>query len=405
MGDMIGDLNLLQCVTTIAETVWNRGYSAGNINIFEVSAVVKSIFVYRGQTVGQVCTLKRKALLENTPVQSSQPLRKPNFSQSRTVAKCIFPDIFQSVGERHFTQRIAIMKGIMPDMSDSIRDGYRIQCMAVIAHSLRNCRQRIGKHHLRQTITVIKQSRTDTGQRVGKDYCNQCTTLIENIAPDGLHIPAHCKGLQAPFVLKCRVADLPYSGNPCGSQIVTAIRPLAESIGDIPTATFRNRHFNGVIPIVSIGITDLLSSGFGDGIRAAVAPINSQRAAFNIGIKSYGQPRGDHHPHIKLRCSAFGGVNCTDIPMPLNVIKRAIPPLKHHSGVLGICWSFGRLAICDIHRFDGSAVIINETHPVAEILRNEVVNGRSVLRQPLIDQRTALCVNGSFDVGFGGRKS
>ena len=292
----------------------------------------------------------------------------------------------------------------MPDMSDSIRDGHRIQCMAVIAYPLRNCRQRIGKHHLRQTITVIKQSRTDTGQRVGKDYCNQCTTLIENIAPDGLHIPAHCKGLQAPFVLKCRVADLPYSGNPCGSQIVTAIRPLAESIGDIPTATFRNRHFNGVIAIVSISITDLLSSGFGDGIRAAVTPINSQRTAFNIGIKSYGQPRGDHHPHIKLRCSAFGGVNRPDIPMSLNIVKRTIPPLKHHSGVLGIFRGFCGFSISNVHCFDGCAVIVNETHTITEILRNEVVNGRSVLRQPFIDQRTTFCINGTFDVSFCGRK-
>ena len=292
----------------------------------------------------------------------------------------------------------------MPDMSDSIRDGHRIQCMAVIAHPLRNCRQRIGKHHLRQTITVIKQSRTDTGQRVGKDYCNQCTTLIENIAPDGLHIPAHSKGLQAPFVLKSGVADLPYSGDPSGSQIVTAIRSLAESIGDIPTATFRNRHFNGVIAIVSISITDLLSSGFGDGIRTAVAPINSQRTAFYVRIKCNGQPRGDHHPHIKLRCSAFGGVNCPDIPMPLNIVKRAIPPLKHHSGVHGIFRGFCGFSISNIHRFDGCAVIINEAHPVTEILRNEVINGRSVLRQPFIDQCTAFGIDCPLDVSFCGRK-
>ena len=125
----------------------------------------------------------------------------------------------------------------MPDMSDSIRDGYRIQCMAVIAHPLRNCCQRIGKYHLRQTIAVIKHSRTNTGQRIGENHCNQCTALIENIAPDGLQITAHCKSLQPVFVLKSGVADLPYSGNSCCRQIVTAIRPLAESIGDIPTAT------------------------------------------------------------------------------------------------------------------------------------------------------------------------
>ena len=197
---------------------------------------------------------------------------------------------------------------------------------------------------------------------------------------------------------------MPYSGDPSGSQIVTAIRPLAESIGDIPTATFRNRHFNGVIAIVGISITDLLPSGFGDGIRAAVAPINSQRAAFNIGIKSYGQPRGDHHPHIKLRCSAFGGVNCPDIPMPLNIVKRAIPPLKHHSGVLGIFRGFGRLAISNVHCFDGCSVIINKTHTITKILRNEVINGRSVLRQPFIDQCTAFGIDCPLDVSFCGRK-
>ena len=125
----------------------------------------------------------------------------------------------------------------MPDIGDSIRDGYRIQCVAVIAYSLRNCRQRIGKHHLRQTIAVIEHSRTNTGQRIGENHCNQCTALIENIAPDGLQITAHCKSLQPVFVLKSGVADLPYSGDTSGGQIVTAIRPLAESIGDIPTAT------------------------------------------------------------------------------------------------------------------------------------------------------------------------
>ena len=110
MGDIRRNLNGLQTVAAITESVGDAGPAGWNIDMPEISAILEHIAIHLRQTLRNMSLFDSIAILKHPIIHLRQSFRQIDLSQRMVGIECISANGTQRAGKVDIIHRVAAMK-------------------------------------------------------------------------------------------------------------------------------------------------------------------------------------------------------------------------------------------------------------------------------------------------------